>query len=198
MPYSDDPDQPQFFSADLCAAADIDASTFKNWISREPYAIRLTEDDRRAIGTGRPHLFTLRTVLQAAICAAFVRLGLPPRRSGSFAELFMNLSHGDVRDAKWRAAGELFPTGSTVLVAFPAGPQDKKELWGSVAVNMTRETRFEDVFKQLNGGREAAAVIINVSAIYERVQKALGPDFAPDFRRKKAVRPHAAGRLAGA
>jgi hypothetical protein len=50
-------------AADLCAAANIDAPTFKNWISREPYAIRLTDDDRRAIGTGRPHLFTFRTVL---------------------------------------------------------------------------------------------------------------------------------------
>lgn len=186
MPYSNDPDQPQFFSADLCAAANIDAPTFKNWISREPYAIRLTDDDRRAIGTGRPHLFTFRTVLQAAICAAFVRLGLPPRRAGSFAELFMTFGHGDARDPKRRDAGELFPTGSTVLVAFPAGPQDKKELWASVAVNMTAETKLMDVFKQLNGGREIAAVMIDVSAIYERTQKAFGSEFAPDFRLKRA------------
>jgi hypothetical protein len=66
MSYSDDPNQPQFFSADLCAAANIDAATLKNWISREPYALRLSEDDRRAFGTGRSHLFTFRTVVQAA------------------------------------------------------------------------------------------------------------------------------------
>jgi hypothetical protein len=185
MPYSDNPDQPQFFSADLCKAANIDAPTFKNWISREPFAIRLTEDDRRAVGTGRPHLFTFRTVLQVAICAEFVRLGLPPRRAGSFAELFMNFGYGDARDPKRREAGELFPTGSTVLVAFPAGPQDEKELWASVSVNMTAETKLADVFKQLNGGRETAAVMIDVSRVYQRAQNAFGPDFAPDFRVRK-------------
>jgi hypothetical protein len=35
-------------------------------------------------------------------------------------------------------------------------------------VNMTLETKLVDVFKQLNGGRETAAVMIDVSAIYER------------------------------
>jgi len=189
MPYSNDPDQPQFFSADLCAAANIDAPTFKNWINREPYAIRLTEDDRRAIGTGHPHLFTFRTVSQAAICAEFVRVGLPPRRAGSFAELFMTHGYGDARDPKRRDAGELFATGSTVLVAFPAGPQDKKELWVSVAVNMTPETKLVEIFKQLNGGRETGAVMIDISTIYDRVQKAFGPDFAPDFRLQRAGQP---------
>jgi len=185
MSYSNDPDLPQFFSADLCAAANIDAATLKNWTSREPYALRLREDDRRAVG-GRPHLFTYRTVLQAAICAEFVILGLPPRRAGEFAKLFMNFGQGDSRDPERRDAGELFPKASTVLVAYPAGPQDKKELWASQAVNMTTETRLVDVFKQLNGGREVAAVVINVSEIYERVRKTFGPEFAPDFRIKRA------------
>jgi hypothetical protein len=98
----------------------------------------------------------------------------------------MNFGQGDSRDPERRDAGELFPTGSTVLVAYPAGPQDKKELWASQAVNMTTETRLVDVFKQLNGGREVAAVVINVSEIYERVRKTFGPEFAPDFRIKRA------------
>lgn len=185
MPYSNDPDLPQFFSADLCMAANIDAATLKNWTSREPYALRLREDDRRADGAGRPHLFTYRTVLQAAISAEFVILGLPPRRAGAFAELFMNFGHGDARDPKGRGAGELFPNGSTVLVAYPAGPQDKKELWACQAVNVTTETRLEDVFRKLNGGREAAAVMIDVSKVHERVRKTFGADFAPDFRIKR-------------
>jgi hypothetical protein len=189
MTYSNDPDLPQFFSADLCTAAKIDTATLKNWISREPYALRLSDGDRRAIGTGRQHLFTYRTVMQAAICAEFVVLGLSPRRAGAFAELFMNLGEGGQGNAKRRAPGELFPTGSTVLVAYPAGPQDKKELWASQAVNMTTETRLDDVFKQLNGGREAAAVMINISMIHDRVRNAFGPDYAPDFRKRSSKRP---------
>lgn len=187
MPYVDNPDLPQFFSADLCKAANIDAATLKNWISREPYALRLSDDDRRAIGTGRPHLFTYRTVLQAAICAEFVALGFPPKRAGSLAELFMKLGHGNSRDPKRLAAGELFPTGSTVLVAYPAGPQDQKELWVCQSVNMTPETRLDDVFKQLNGGRENKAVLINLSTVYENVRSTFGPDFAPDFHPKRAT-----------
>jgi hypothetical protein len=186
MSYSNDPDMPQFFSAELCAAANIDAATLKNWISREPYSLRLSEDDRRAIGTGRSHLFTFRTVMQAAICAEFVMLGLPPRRAGAFAELFMNLGQGDARDPKRRDAGEIFPTGVTILLAYPAGPQDKKELWASVAINMTPETTLADVFRSLNGGRAITAVMLNLSGLYERVRQAFGADFVPNFRRKRA------------
>lgn len=191
MPYSPDPDLPQFFSADLCAAANIDAATLKNWISREPYALRLSDDDRRAVGTGRQHLFTFRTVMQAVICAEFVILGLPPRRAGAFAELFMNFGYGDARDPKRREAGEMFPTGATILVAYPAGPQDKKELWASEAINMTPKTTLADVFQRLNGGREIAAVMLNLSTLYERVRKTFGADFVPDFRHKRAPLHHA-------
>ena len=187
MPYNNDPDLPQFFSADLCAAAKIDAPTLKNWISREPYVIRLSDEDRRAIGTGRPHLFTYRTVLLAAICAEIVVLGVPPRRAAAFAELFMNFGYESSHSPKHRHPGELFPTGSTILVAYPAGPQDKKELWASHAVNMTSETRLEDVLTQLNGGRQNAAIMINLTVIYERVRQIFGPDFAPTFRRKSAT-----------
>lgn len=187
MPYSDNPDQPQFFSADLCRAANIDAATLKNWISREPYAIRLRDEDRRAIGTGRPHLFTYRTVLQAAICAEFVALGLPPRRAGALAELFMNFDYGDVRDPKRREAGELFPTGRTVIVAYPAGSQTERELWGSVAINLTENTLLSELFK-LNGvGNMTTAVLVDVTSISERTRKAFEKDYVPDFRIKKAV-----------
>jgi hypothetical protein len=185
MPYDTNPDLPQFFSADLSRAANIDAATLKNWIGREPYAIRLRDEDRRAIGTGRPHLFTYRTVLQAAICAEFVTLGLPPRRAGSLAELFMNFGYGDVRDPKSREGGELFPTGRTIIVAFPAGPQTEKELWGSVAINWTKETRLSDVFKLNGAGNMSSAVLVDVTKISERTRKAFGDDYLPDFSKKK-------------
>jgi len=47
------------------------------------------------------------------------------------------------------------------------------------------------VFKQLNGGRESAAVMIDISAIYERTRKIFGSEFAPDFRLRRASQPHA-------
>jgi hypothetical protein len=186
MPYDANPDLPQFFSADLCRAADIDAATLKNWISREPYAIRLREEDRRAIGTGRSHLFTYRTVLQAAICAEFVTLGLPPRRAGSLAELFVSFGYGDVRDPKRREAGELFPTGKTVIVAFPAGPLTEKQEWGSVTINWTGETRLDEVFKWARAGNKTSAVLLDVTTVSERARKAFGDDYLPDFGRKRA------------
>jgi hypothetical protein len=182
MPYSENPDLPQFFSADLCRAANIDAATLKNWISREPFALRLREEDRRAIGTGRPHLFTYRTVLQAAICAEFVALGLPPQRAGGLAELFMNLGYGDARDPKRRKAGELFSTGRTVIAAFPAGTQDGRQLWGSVSINLTDKTSLSEVFK-LNGvGNTTTAVLLDVTTVSERTRKVFGEDYVPDFR----------------
>jgi hypothetical protein len=197
MAYSSNPDQPQFFSADLCNAANIDAATLKNWISREPCALRLRDEDRRAIGAGRPHLFTYRTVLQAAICAEFVTLGLPPRRAGSLAELFMNWGYGDVRDPKHREGGELFPTGSTILVAFPVGPQTEKELWVSHTINLNEQTKLSDLFK-LNGGRNmTTAVILDVTTVSERTRKAFGDDYRPSFSRKHRLQCRSHDRVGG-
>lgn len=177
MPISDDPYRPQFFSADLCAAAQIDGATLKNWIGREPSALQLSDDDRRAVGAGRPHLFTLRTVMQAAICAKLVRLGLAPRRAGSLAALFMNFGRSDAK-VKFRP-GELFPTGTTLLVAYPVGPQEEKGEWGSQAINITPESTFSELFPLLNGGREVGAIVLNLSELFDRVQKTLGINFSP-------------------
>lgn len=119
--------------------------------------------------------------MQAAICAQFVALGLPPRRAGVLAELFMNFGHGDIRDQGRRNAGQLFPTGTTLLVAYPAGPQDKKELWMSEAINVIPESKMVDLFLRLNGGREIAAVILNLTELYGQVQRNIGADFSAKF-----------------
>jgi hypothetical protein len=56
---------------------------------------------------------------------------------------------------------------------------------------MTPETRLDDVFKQLNGGRENKAVLINLSTVYERVRLTFGQvslrTFAPSGQ--PAIKP---------
>lgn len=173
MPFANDMDVPQFFSADLCKAGGIDAATLKNWIAREPPAIHLSDHDRRAFGSGRPHLFTYRRVLLAAICAELVALGLPPRRAGSLARNFTDLGEGGQGIKKRRAAGEMFATGATVILAYPHPSKDNPEMWISYVVNVTADTPLQTLFAPKGGGLKSSAVVVDVSAIDRRIREIL-------------------------
>jgi hypothetical protein len=73
-------------------------------------------------------------------------------------------------------------------VAFPAGAQDGRESWGSVAINLTDQTLLSEVF-ELNGvGNITTAVLLDVTTISERTRRVFGEDYVPDFRINKATK----------
>ena len=165
------------FSRPTCARPPgSNAATLKNWISREPPAIHLSENDRRALGSGRPHLFTFRRVLLAAICAELVALGLPPRRAGSLAGNFTDFGEGGRQgdNVKRRGPGEMFPTGSTVIVACPQPSKDKPEMWVGRVINLTPDTPLRPLFSERGLSPVAGLIVVDVSAINRRVREALG------------------------
>jgi DNA-binding transcriptional MerR regulator len=80
------PDLPQFFVADIAAAAEIDTATLQNWIKRGLVAFAAA--DRAATGSGSRRLFTLQTALQIAMMAELVRNGLAIGRATQIAAKF--------------------------------------------------------------------------------------------------------------
>lgn len=186
MAYIDDPDAPQFFSGDACKAAGIDNATLKNWITRSPPAILVSDEDRAAfadigvtgpsferlaMGAGRSHLFTYRRVMQLALTAELVRLGFPPRKAGMVAAGFTDV--GDTASG-WgnepimieRLPGELYQDGLTILIAEP-----DRETGHTMKVDF--KTPLTDVL--FSGARRiTTAVVVNVGDINDRVLASLG------------------------
>jgi hypothetical protein len=168
-----DQDIPRFLSEDVCRAAQIDAVTLRNWISRDPPAITLREHDRKALRSGKPHLFTYRRVLQVALTADLVRLGFAPRKAGMMAAGFTEV--GDVtipkggadREEAERLPGELYPDGLTFLIAYPEDDVSYIQRVGP-------KTSLLEVLHLSGEGLRASAAIVNVTQIDMYARAVLG------------------------
>ena len=180
MPATPHPDQPMFFTGDVCRAVGIEQSTLKNWITRG--AILMSDDDRKrfgvdgpsherlASGSGRSHLFTLRRVVQIALTAELVALGLPPLRAAMLALGFTDVGDGG---GGWvgepielgRLPGQLYKDGLTLLVAYP-------EEESSHVINVDPKTPLYEVL--FRGARQhKALLLVNVADVCSRVSTAL-------------------------
>jgi hypothetical protein len=148
-------DTARFFTADACRAAGIDTATLKNWISRDPPAILLTENDRASHVSGRPHLLTFRRVVQITIVAELVRLGWGPRVAAIAAATFTD--SGNSR----RQPLELFPEGATLLIARPDAPESAKVARALDLVS----------WASITGPGARGATVLDLSAIIADVER---------------------------
>lgn len=198
--YVNDPDVPQIFSADACKAAGTDPATLKNWISRTPSAILMSDDDRAAFagqteltdtgsskervsaGSGRSHLFTYRRVMQIALVQELVDMGFPPRRAGMIAAGFTDVGDGGggfVGDTVeiGRMPGELYKSGLTFLIAAKG-----REIGHVLQVTM-KTPMVEALF---HGGHDrTSAAIVDVTKVHAKVTAGLGVErhwFQPNPR----------------
>jgi hypothetical protein len=154
--------KPAINSADACKAAGIEMSTLKNWVSRNPPVLLLSAKERVAIGDRSEFKFSLARVLQLAITAALVEIGLSPRHAGSMAVAFTDIEEGALPGRPRRKMCELFPRGRTVLVGD-----------GTLAaeiINADTETQLL-TFTIARGG---AAIVLDLNALVKRVYQAIG------------------------
>ncbi len=188
MNYLDHPDAPQFLSADVLKAADIDMPTFKNWVSRKPSPILLSDSDRSSI-TGiegpsyervageesRVHLFTYRRLMQFALTAVLTRLAIPVRKAGMAAAAFTDKGQtvsgwGDGGFPIDRLACQFYREGKTLLVI------STDHEFGKV-INLKPNDPADSIFER----RGLGVVAINVNEVDRRVKAALG--LPPDWGR---------------
>lgn len=174
MNYIENIDAPQFFSADACKAAGIESATLKNWLLPDRHAILMSEEDRRAAGSGRPHLFTYRRVMQIALTAELVSLGFAPRRAGTMAAGFTDVGEGfsgwvgEVYPVpKLRGPGELFEDGFTFLIASPGEES-------SHVCQVDLKTPLVKLMWSPGIGTRSTAAMINVNHVDWRVKESLG------------------------
>jgi hypothetical protein len=165
--YADDLHLPQIPSADACRAAGIEQVTLKSWISRKPSAVLLSDAERAEAGERTRFLFTLNRVNQIALTAEGVGLGLGPRAAALIAASFTDGTSGitDTGAPVSRGLGELFPTGQTLLVAYPGGQV-------GYVLNATADTPWHRALSAM-GLTPAACTLLNVNQVVWRVRSAL-------------------------
>jgi hypothetical protein len=97
-----------FKNADIVRAVGISAATLSQWCDRG--IIELGEGDIASTGTGSPRQFSLKRVVNIALVAELIKIGVNLARAAEAAEMFTDEGSQD------RAAGELFARGKTLLV----------------------------------------------------------------------------------
>jgi hypothetical protein len=178
MPHPSAPTR--FTSAQVCEAAGISASTLKNWVSREPQVVLLREEDRENErgGKGIPLTFSFNRVMQVALTAELVRFGWQPRAATLAAVAFTDLgdaAHGWAADGPpvlGRLPGQLYATGTTVLIATPG---DDDEGPRGECLQMDADTPWSRIFRPSHAsGQHTAVTVVDVSALWSRVRLRLG------------------------
>jgi hypothetical protein len=157
---------PRFASAQVCEAAGISHDTLKNWVSRKPQVVLMTNEEREQVGKGHPLLFSFNRAMQVALTAKIAAMGPTPREAALIAAGFTDISDGPLGNTPSRDPGELFGAGLTVLAWYPGEPI------GRVMNVDPSDTRAYDLF-WFDGKRdEVSAVIVN--RLHARVRSALG------------------------
>lgn len=76
-------DVPQFLLGDAAFTAGLSTTVLKAWLSRPPFVISLGEADTKPLGKGSARIFTLRRIVNIAVTAELVRLGVTPKQAGA-------------------------------------------------------------------------------------------------------------------
>jgi hypothetical protein len=168
MPYVDDLHLPQVEAPLTRSIAGIGAVEFKNWIVRVPPAILLTDAERAEAAENSRYRFSVNRVTHVTITAELVRVGFAPRAAAMLAGGFTDAGHGisDFGAPIARNRGELFPTGQTLLVAYPG-------LSIGEVLNATSDTPWHRLLSA-RGINPAACTVLNLNQIVWRVRAALG------------------------
>jgi hypothetical protein len=164
MKYADDVNLPQFPSDVACEAARIDLPTLKNWISRKPPAVFVAENERQQSGERAFYRFTFRRVMQIAIVAELVGLGIGPTDAAWMAATFTDSENSNQK----RNAGELFRKNFTVLVVASTHI--------SSLVNADAETAWRLLPKLsiMKSSNLTSQIIVNLNQIDARVRVSVG------------------------
>ncbi len=172
FPMTIDLDSHRFNSTQACLGAGIEMATLKNWISRDPPAILIGPEDKKAFGTREFFRFSFRRVMQIALTAELVGYGFSPRHAGTLAAGYTDVGDsvtvwGDEPVPEARGPGEQYPTGYTVLIAHR---DDETSEITNVQIGAAW-----DPFQSQHGLR-AGAVVLNVTTLQWEVLRRLGFD----------------------
>lgn len=158
----------RYGSAVTCTAAGIDKKTLNNWLSRQPAVVLLTDKERREAGERNRFSFDRNRVVQIALTAELVRLGVQPRRAAMCAAVFTDAAEGRGAHPNFeqRMPGELFKGAYTFLVVPPGEGAAK-------VVPITAETTVIELMHPDYGQPFSTAIVVRVDDLFNSVRSYL-------------------------
>ena len=118
----EDIDSPNYTTAQMCAAADVPRHVVWKWTTGDSPTITFSDADNPGEGSGSPHYWTFRKLVQVALVVRMAKsFNIRPRRASLIAAGFSDIgSYGDPGDpdsaGELRLPGQLFTSGLTFLV----------------------------------------------------------------------------------
>lgn len=77
---------PYYTSPEAASAAGVSLATLRNWLSRKPLVLVMTDKERTEFGHGHPILLSRDRVVQVAVTARLVALGWQPPKATTLSE----------------------------------------------------------------------------------------------------------------
>ncbi|MBY0256131.1 hypothetical protein [Methylobacterium sp.] len=145
-------------------------ATFRTWLARG--IIRYSETDQAPARAGVAGLLSRHRVIQLAIAAQLVDLGLPPKEAADVAVAFSDTA------APPRFPGILFPTGETTLCVW-------REASGEIRRRVLNHAATDglDRIRQLLGGAKPlteALIVIDCRAVLHGLEALIGSNSEGD------------------
>ena len=138
---------PTFSIGEAAEVLDLPPRTVNFYLSGP---IRKTGVAREAVGSGNPRRLSVATVMRLGIVAELCGIGCSPAASARHAAAFCD------RGSPGRAAGELYSTHQTYLVA-------SNRICAAVA-HVSPETSFQEILES-TGATARHSIVLNVSDI---------------------------------
>lgn len=146
-------------TGEVAKAAKIEPFVVNQWVTRGH--VVMSDKDRDSHATGRNRLFSFDTVIEIAVAAELVRIGMKAPDALKAARSF---AHAGTGIAPKRDPGRPFDKGDTFLIVGPAA---------TVVVNVTDG---ESLRAGIHVAGANGAVVVDAGAIYREVVGALGGD----------------------
>ncbi|WP_336490926.1 hypothetical protein [Methylobacterium nigriterrae] len=170
-------DEPTTLLTDASTVAGPEAGAVRTWIARR--SLMLTTSDQLPTGRGGRTVFTLRTVLAIALMHELTKFGVSPNKAGRTASDFFHFGRFYGSPQKWMQPGELFPTGTTWLVAFPSAKDDEVNSPDDRGVRtFLEQVVTADDYRKLFEGNNlheqgVSRIVINLSLLDSQVRQKL-------------------------
>ncbi|UPJ72798.1 hypothetical protein [Bradyrhizobium sp. 187] len=149
--------------------ADLKLFTAQSWVKKRWLLLKRRESDQPSSGRGATALLSPRRVLQMAVAARLVELGMSPKAACNAALQFTDRSNPLEAPGFERAPGELYGGGAlTALCAYPDGT-------AAVVRADRKNTPFEQVFFPIGSasvagsGRKEGAIVLLLDFIVKGV-----------------------------
>lgn len=169
-------DDPRFTLSQVAEAAGVQVGTLRSWLQRGHWRLDMAFGDTPAEVAGKAHLITLRRALHIGAAVELVRNDVEPARAfraaRSFVDVFDGIPSGIISDGGVRGTDGLYPTGWTLLIAYP-GDEFGEVMWVDDTQPLNKTPLTSLFFPQAPIGSKVSGTFVWLNQVDRRIRSRL-------------------------